>query len=172
MDTAQHQAEILDQFTRQADPFLQRHAHSNEALLALMAQCVTPRPDDALLDIACGPGIVSCFFAPRVRRVTGLDLVPGMLDRARRLQAERGIENIDWQLGECTKLPFSGSSFDCVVTRFSFHHFLDPLAALREMKRVANQAARFWSLTFRHLPRRRHGSTSGRFCAIRRTHSP
>jgi ubiquinone/menaquinone biosynthesis C-methylase UbiE len=136
MDSVAHQAEILDQFTRQAEPFLKRHAQGHDALLALMAECASPRAEDSLLDVACGPGIVSCFFAARVGHVTGLDMVPAMLDRARRLQSERGLSNLVWLLGESTQLPFAEASFDSVVTRFSFHHFLDPLATLGDMKRV------------------------------------
>ena len=145
MDTARHEveihaAEILDQFTRQAEPFLQRHAGGKNELLDLMAACAHPHLEDSLLDVACGPGIISCFFATRVSRVTGLDAVPAMLDTARRLQAERGLTNIEWVLGQSTALPFPDASFDCVVTRFSFHHFLDPSAALREMKRVCRHS--------------------------------
>jgi ubiquinone/menaquinone biosynthesis C-methylase UbiE len=136
MDTAQHDLEIQSQFTQQAEPFLRRHAGGKSALLALMAECAQSRPSDRLLDVACGPGIISCFFAERVSHVTGLDMVPAMLDCARRLQVERGLGNVEWKLGQSTALPFPGASFDCVVTRFSFHHYLDPRSALREMKRV------------------------------------
>jgi ubiquinone/menaquinone biosynthesis C-methylase UbiE len=136
MDTAQHQAEILDQFTRQAEPFLRRHSSGKDALLELMFDCASPRPADSILDVACGPGIISCFFARRVGHVTGIDAVPAMLERAAHLQAERGLHNINWKLGQSTALPFPDGSFDCVVTRFSFHHYLDPQLALSEMKRV------------------------------------
>lgn len=136
MDTVQHDLEIQSQFTQQAEPFLRRHAGSRNALLELMAECAEPRSEDSVLDVACGPGIISCFFADRVSRVTGLDAVSAMLERARQLQAERGLSNIEWVQGQSGALPFRDASFDCVVTRFSFHHYLDPLAALREMKRV------------------------------------
>lgn len=139
MDTAAHQAEILDQFTQQAEPFLARHKNTSDALLALMADCASPRAGDTVLDVACGPGIVSSFFAPRVRHVVGLDIVPAMLDNARRLQSERGLQNVEWMLGQATSLPFDEGAFDLVVTRFSFHHFLDPLAVLREMRRVCKK---------------------------------
>lgn len=132
----QHDAEILDQFTRQAEPFLQRQVHSNSDLLQLMAECAGVRPEDTVLDIACGPGIVSCFFARLAAHVTGLDIVPAMLERAQRLQAERQLENIDWKIGQSTALPFANDSYDRVVTRFSFHHYLEPAAAIAEMKRV------------------------------------
>jgi SAM-dependent methyltransferase len=137
MATPQHDNDILDQFTRQAEPFAQRHGYRNDPLLELMAECAEVKAEDDVLDVACGPGIVSCFFARRVRQVTGLDFVPAMLERARRYQAEQKFTNVTWQQGSSTDLPFPADMFDGVVTRFSFHHFLDPLAALREMKRVA-----------------------------------
>lgn len=136
-NTEVHQATILDQFTRQAEPFVQRHARSHDALLAAMVDCAGVGPSDVVLDVACGPGIVSCFFARHVRHVTGLDVVPAMLERARKLQSEQNVANVTWQLGSCTNLPFAGETFDSVVTRFSFHHFLEPEIALHEMKRVA-----------------------------------
>lgn len=139
MNSQQHNAEILDQFTRQAEPFLQRHTGGKEALLELMAECAEPRTQDTLLDVACGPGIISCFFAARVRCVTGVDMVPAMLDRARQLQSEECLTNIEWKLGQSTALSFPNETFDCVVTRFSFHHYLRPQAALLEMKRVCRR---------------------------------
>ena len=137
MKSSRHDAEILDQFTRQADPFAQRHGYQNDPLLDLMADCAEVGSGDTVLDVACGPGIISCFFARRARHVTGIDFVPAMLERARRYQAEQHLTNLTWQLGSSTDLPFREATFDCVITRFSFHHFLDPAAALREMKRVA-----------------------------------
>jgi SAM-dependent methyltransferase len=138
-DAEIHDAEILDQFTRQAEPFALRHGYQNGPLLHLMAECAAVQPSDAVLDVACGPGIISCFFAKRARHVTGLDVVPAMLERARRFQTEQQVTNVDWQLGPSTNLPFADDSFDCVVTRFSFHHFLEPIRTLREMKRVCKQ---------------------------------
>jgi ubiquinone/menaquinone biosynthesis C-methylase UbiE len=137
MKTSQHDAEILDQFTRQAETFVQRHGYQNDPLLDLMANCAEVNSGDTVLDVACGPGIVSCFFARFAHHVTGVDVVPAMLDRARRYQMEKQRSNLTWQLGSSTELPFPDDVFDCVVTRFSFHHFLEPAAALYEMKRVA-----------------------------------
>ncbi len=131
----EHDADILDQFTRQALPFAQRHASDGE-MLRLLVEASGVGPDDRILDIACGPGLVSCAFAAKVRQVTGLDMVPAMLERARILQGEQGHVNIDWRQGTATALPFAEGIFDAVITRFSFHHYLDPAAALREMKRV------------------------------------
>ena len=136
MKAAQHDADVIDQFTRQAEPFVQRHGYSNDPLLDLMAECAAVTTESTVLDVACGPGIISCFFAKRVRHVTGLDFVPAMLERAQRYQVEQQVSNVAWQLGSSTNLPFGEGTFDCAVTRFSFHHFLHPAAALGEMKRV------------------------------------
>jgi ubiquinone/menaquinone biosynthesis C-methylase UbiE len=136
MNLMHHDAEILDQFTKQAEPFLQRHENSHEDLLQLMVECASVRRQDTILDIACGPGIVSCYFARYASHVTGLDIVPAMLERARRLQTERHLTNLDWALGESTALPFHNDFFDRVVTRFSFHHYMEPQVAIAEMMRV------------------------------------
>jgi ubiquinone/menaquinone biosynthesis C-methylase UbiE len=134
-DSRQHDADILDQFTRQAIPFSERHA-SDDELMRQLVEISGVGPRDHVLDIACGPGLVSCAFAASAARVTGLDMVPAMLDRARVLQETRKLANVEWKQGSATALPFPDGSFDCVVTRFSFHHYLDPAAALREMHRV------------------------------------
>ncbi len=137
MNPAHHDAEILDHFTRQAEPFVQRYVYQNDPLLDLMVDCAKVKSGDMVLDVACGPGIVSCFFARRAGHVTGIDFVPAMLARAQRYQDEQKVGNVSWQLGSSTELLFPDASFDRVITRFSFHHFLEPAAALGEMKRVA-----------------------------------
>jgi SAM-dependent methyltransferase len=65
-----------------------------------------------------------------------------MLEKARALQRERGLPNLSWELGRADHLPHPGGSFDAVVTRFSFHHLLDPAAALAEMVRVCRPGGR------------------------------
>jgi len=139
MESGHHSLEVIDQFTKQAQPFLRRHAAGKQALLELMAECVNTGADDLLLDVACGPGIISCFFAKRVKHVTGLDMVPAMLEQARRLQSEQDLHNIEWVPGRSSALPFADETFDCVVTRFSFHHYEVPSIAFGEMHRVCKQ---------------------------------
>ncbi len=131
-----HQAAILDQFTRQAVPFSRQPAHSQEAFLQLLLEMAGVGPADTVLDVACGPGIVACAFAARARHVTGIDLTPAMIDRAKELQQARGLANMSWRLGTVLPLPYPDASFSVVVTRYTFHHFIDPQAVLAEMVRV------------------------------------
>ena len=131
-----HREAILDQFTRQAVPFATAPGIQDETALRLVVEFSGAGPDDTVLDVACGPGIVVCAFARVVKHATGLDLTPAMLDRARALQGEKGLGNITWQLGEAMPLPYPDASFSIITSRFAFHHFLDPLTAIKEMARV------------------------------------
>jgi len=51
-----HQNLILDQFTRQAAPFSAAAMIKDEAVLRLIVEAASLRPDDTVLDVACGPG--------------------------------------------------------------------------------------------------------------------
>jgi len=136
MTDAAHQSLIRDQFTRQATPFSIAAPIANEAALQMIVDAGRPGPDDRVLDVACGGGIVVCAFAQYVRHATGIDVTPAMLQRARALAAEKHLANITWQEGEVERLPYPDGAFTIVVTRFAMHHFLDPSAVFREMVRV------------------------------------
>ena len=137
-----HHEAILDQFTRQAIPFSTSPGINDEAALEHVIAACGAGPDDTVLDVACGPGILACAFARVVRHVTGIDITPAMLDRARVLQQERGLSNMTWKQGDVVPLPFADSSFSVVTSRFAFHHLLDPAGALREMARVCRPGGR------------------------------
>src|SRR5262245_12947351 len=142
MPTPSHREQILDQFTRQAVPFSTAAGVKDEQALRLVIEFSAAGPDDTVLDVACGPGILACAFARVVRHVTGIDLTPAMLDRARALAAEKGLSNITWQHGDVLPLPYPDGSFTIVTARFAFHHFLDPGAVLAEMRRVRSEERR------------------------------
>ena len=132
-----HNKLIMDQFTKQAIPFANVLGHSNEEAVKLFIRMTKMNDQDTVLDVACGPGLLACVLAPHVRYITGIDLVPAMIEKARKFQDEKRISNIDWKIGDVLPLPFADSSFSVVVARYVFHHFLKPEAVLEEMVRVA-----------------------------------
>ncbi|MFZ2007132.1 MAG: methyltransferase domain-containing protein, partial [Stellaceae bacterium] len=67
---------------------------------------------------------------------------PAMLDTARQAATDKGLKNVTWDRGDVTTLPYADGAFTIVATRFSFHHFLDPLAVLKEMVRVCAPGGR------------------------------
>lgn len=92
-------------------------------------------PGQAVLDVACGTGIVARTAAERLGGngvVVGLDLNDAMLTVARRVRPD-----LDWQPGDAAKLPFPDGSFDAVLCQMALMFFPDRAKALREMARVA-----------------------------------
>jgi len=135
-----HQSKIIDQFSRQAIPFTQVPGHFDamQILIELSKVCI----DDAVLDVACGPGMVACEFAKHARHVTGIDITPAMIEQAEKRQRELSLENLTWAVGDAVPLPYADNSFSLVITRYSFHHLLAPNKALAEMIRVCRPDGR------------------------------
>jgi len=131
-----HQDLILEQFTKQAVPFATAPGIKDEEALKLVIDFTGTTPEDTLLDVACGPGLIVCAFAKVVKHATGIDLVPAMIDHARGLQQQKGLTNVTWQVGTVRPLPHPDASFSIVASRYAFHHFTHPEAVLAEMKRV------------------------------------
>jgi ubiquinone/menaquinone biosynthesis C-methylase UbiE len=137
-----HTEQIVDQFTRQAEKFAASPTARSEDILERMVRLARPEPGDSALDVACGPGLLVCALARTVRHATGIDLTPAMLEQARRAQQEQGLANVSWDQGDVTAMPYDDGSFDVVTCRFAFHHFPEPLAVLREMRRVCRAGGR------------------------------
>jgi ubiquinone/menaquinone biosynthesis C-methylase UbiE len=95
-------------------------------------------PGQAVLDVACGTGIVARTVADMQRgrgRVVGLDLNEAMLDVARRVRPE-----IEWRQGDAAHLPFADGTFDVALCQMAFMFFPDRTRVLREMARVVTAA--------------------------------
>lgn len=136
LEEREHDARIVDQFTRQANPFADLLAHSPHEMLELIVRTSALEPQHEVLDVACGPGLVAVALARGAERVIGVDMVPAMLERARLEAHKAGCANLSFKQADARALPFDEGAFDRVVTRFSFHHFQDPEEVLREMARV------------------------------------
>jgi ubiquinone/menaquinone biosynthesis C-methylase UbiE len=137
-----HSEEIVDQFTRQAAQFAVSPTARSEDILERIVRAARPRPSDTALDVACGPGLLVCGLARRVRNATGIDLTPAMLEQARKTQAAQGLTNVSWDQGDVSAMPYEDGRFDIVTCRFAFHHFPAPLPILREMRRVCRPGGR------------------------------
>lgn len=140
MTDESHRAITIDQFTRQAIPFAQLPGHSSS--IDLLLKLTRATSTDRVLDVACGPGLVACQFAPHVAEVVGLDLTPEMIHQATQAQQSRGLTNMTWQVGQADQLPFADEAFSIVLTRYSFHHVRNPSQVLQEMERVCRHGGR------------------------------
>ncbi len=136
-----HDHQIVDQFTRQVEGYVAKQS-PDETAYRMAREVTGVTSSDTALDVACGPGLLAFALASVARRVTGLDLTPAMLVKARQLQAERGLHNIDWIGGSADSLPFGDSAFSLTVSRYTFHHLINPRRALAEMARVCRPGGR------------------------------
>ncbi|WP_280271751.1 class I SAM-dependent methyltransferase [Nocardia wallacei] len=94
-------------------------------------------PDAEVLDVGCGGGqlAVGLASAGARLRLTGIDLSPQQVRRARRRGAPLG-DRVRFREGSAMDLPFPNDTFDAVVSSGSIKHWPDQRRGLAEMIRV------------------------------------
>ena len=133
---------IVDQFTRQAVPFSEMHARDDGEIHRLLIETAGIGPEDEVLDVASGPGLVACEVARVARHVTGIDLTRAMIEQAEARQRSLRLSNLTWAVGDAQPLAFPDAAFSRVITRYTFHHFTDPAGVFAEMVRVCRPGGR------------------------------
>jgi len=98
-------------------------------------------PHLTLLDVGAGSGTISVSFAKLIPdgHVTGVDINPNILPRARAVAEMAGVKNIEFQQGSVYKLPFDDETFDVTFCHQVLIHIGTPWDALREMLRVTKR---------------------------------
>jgi len=96
------------------------------------------RPGQSLLDIGCGPGTITVGLASAVGPgpVLGVDAESDQLDHGRGIAVQAGLANLSFEAGSCYALPRPDGSFDRVFSHALLEHLAEPVAALREARRV------------------------------------
>src|ERR1700744_6232844 len=96
------------------------------------------RPGLDLLDIGSGPGTITVDLAERVApgRVTAVEVSEAALAITRAEVERRGVQTVDFAVGDVHELQFPADSFDVVHAHQVLQHLPDPVRALREMIRV------------------------------------
>src|SRR5215204_5614048 len=125
----------------------------------IAADVAAVAPDGArVLEVGCGPGQLSIRLSREYGLdVTGLDLDPAMIERAR-ANADRAGDGDErrpsFLVGDVASIPFSEGSFDLVVSTLSMHHWTNPTAGLAEIDRVLRPGARalVWDFRQGYLP--------------------
>ena len=113
---------------------------------SIAADVAAVAPDGArVLEVGCGPGHLSIRLARQHGLdVTGLDLDPAMIERAR-ANADRSEDGDErgpsFLVGDVAALPFPDESFDLVVSTMSMHHWADPTSGMAEIDRVLRPGA-------------------------------
>ncbi len=74
-----------------------------------------------LLDCGCGTAPMLSLLKEKYpdKKYTGIDLTPKMIEAAK----AKHMDNVEFVVGDCEKLPFDENSFDAVICCQSFHHY-------------------------------------------------
>jgi ubiquinone/menaquinone biosynthesis C-methylase UbiE len=92
-------------------------------------------PGQRILDVATGSGNVALRAARAGAEVTGLDLTPALLDKARQRADDWGVR-VDWEVGDAEALPYDNGTFDRVLSALGVMFAPRHAVAARELVRV------------------------------------
>lgn len=134
-------AAVLASRTEAASFFGRRHAEWDTLRRELFGEGFLPAGLAALLpshwtvaDLGCGTGPALVELAPVVQRVVGIDREPRMVETARARTAD--LPNVEVHQGGLEDLPLGDAEIDAATCMLVLHHVPDPVAALREVRRV------------------------------------
>lgn len=129
--------DIQKSFGEQAQGFDAGNYHLSKAeYQEYMIKKTEPQSSDHLLEVAAGTGICGRAYASYVNHVICLDATSAMLEVGKKEAEDASISNITFVKGIGEELAFLDNSFDIVISRLAFHHFVNPEEIFIEMKRV------------------------------------
>jgi len=132
----EHTDIVEKNFGKQAKAYLNSTIHAQGEDLKWLGNWLKDLPHARLLDLGCGSGHASYAAAKHVKEVVAYDLSSSMLEIVKKTASERGLANIQTQLGIAESLPFDNASFDVVISRMSAHHWVNVSQSMHEVNRV------------------------------------
>jgi ubiquinone/menaquinone biosynthesis C-methylase UbiE len=116
-----------------------------EPAQSLMLDMAEVQRGERVLDVACGTGLVTLRIADALGTagaVVGTDISGQMVEEARRIAAERKVDNASFERADAEQLPFADTTFDAAVCALGLMYVPDPVKALAEMRRVLKPGGR------------------------------
>lgn len=92
-----------------------------------------------VLDIGCGTGRLLLRGAHEAKYVEGIDLSEKMIEAAKCIYKEKGVQNARFRVGDACDLPYRNEEFDIAVSTCVFFLLPEPELGLKEMVRVVKK---------------------------------
>lgn len=128
-------------FTGRVTYMVMGRAHNS--IYRNVAEVLAPRPDDDLLEVACGNGQFLKKYAPEVHSIAGLDLSEVGVQAARKKHAARIAAGTgEFVQGDAGQLPWPDGSFTAVTAMNSVIAFPQPVQSMKEIHRVLRPGGR------------------------------
>jgi ubiquinone/menaquinone biosynthesis C-methylase UbiE len=134
---------VQEQFGRVATAYVHSRGHAEGDDLERLVELARATPADDALDIATGGGHTALALARVAGTVMATDLTPEMLTAAEEHIRGAGMTNVNFRIADAQALPFGDASFDLVTCRIAPHHFPQPDAFARQVRRVLRPSGRF-----------------------------
>jgi ubiquinone/menaquinone biosynthesis C-methylase UbiE len=132
----------------------------------LAIDCLELRPDSRALDVGCGTGFAVRELAAKLThgKACGIDISDGMVEQASRRVPPELADRVEIRQASSSSIPYPDGFFTHLMCTNSFHHYPEPVEALREMQRVLEPGGelvifenapdlslytRFWDLALR-----------------------
>jgi ubiquinone/menaquinone biosynthesis C-methylase UbiE len=132
---------IQREFTRLSPAYTRVAAARPRREVSDFVAWIHTRPNEWVLDAACGPGTLAWAMAPLAARVCGVDLCPRMIQAARRV-ASHSPHPLFLTVGDVEHLPFRRGLFDLTTCTYAFANLADPLRVVKELARVTSPGGR------------------------------
>lgn len=133
-EQAQYWEERAESWIESSDWWL---ANVTGPFTAAVLDRLGPVPGGRYLDIGCGTAPTTIELARRIRPggvVVGMDIAPSMIDEARRLAGEAGVDGIELVVGDAQVDDLGPPELDGVLSQFGVMFFADPVAAFTNIR--------------------------------------
>jgi ubiquinone/menaquinone biosynthesis C-methylase UbiE len=154
-DAGAHRERVADVFDRGASTYDAEGAALFPRFARRLVEAAGVAPGHAVLDVATGTGQVLLAAAQvtgPTGSVVGVDVSEGMLDQARAAIAAMGVSRAELRAMDAERLEFPDASFDRVLCGFGLFFLPDPVAVLRQFRRLLRPGGLAAATTFRPEP--------------------
>lgn len=124
------------QYQNKSEAYLNSQVHAQGIEFEKMQNLIQQHQFKRVLDLGCGGGHVTYQIAAFTEQVIAYDITPEMVNLVTTQSQQKGFDHVIGQVGAAEQLDFPVEHFDCVISRYSAHHWQSITQAIDEIYRV------------------------------------